>query len=319
MRRSAGLATTTTPGAATHHHARLLSTSRLYHLTTTGSSSIGGGGGISALLRSSDSSSSQWPFIVTTNNANNARDITTSAVAKSGGNAPTTVAFADLDLCDASLRAIKEVKGFEFATAVQDQTLLPILEGKDTLARAKTGSGKTIGFLLPAIEALMRSGPDVGNDGTVSILVLSPTRELATQIHEETLQLLTFNQRFGAQVVFGGTKMAKDLRTMKHKRCDILVATPGRLIQHLEEGDLPSRLRGCQMLVLDEADRQGDTRCLHAHASTPILYVSSHAHLKKSVFVSFNHNNIPAVRAVVVVSSLHRHDRHRTKPRLCFM
>ena len=71
----------------------------------------------------------------------------------------------------------------------------------------------------------------------------------------EAKELLKFNPQFGAQVVFGGTKFARDLQKMDREKCDILVATPGRIIQHLEEGDAGRRLKGCQMLVLDEADR----------------------------------------------------------------
>ena len=162
------------------------------------------------------------------------RDVHTSTVAAQS-NAPTTVAFADLGLCAASLRAITDVKKFEFATAVQDQTLPFIMAGKDVLARAKTGSGKTIAFLLPVIEALLRDAASgaTSKDKQISVLVLSPTRELATQIHEEALQLLTFHQGIGAQVVFGGTNFSKDLTNLRSKKCDILIATPGRLIQHL--------------------------------------------------------------------------------------
>ena len=258
----------TTHRGDTHHRARLLSTTRP---TSSLEGVGGGGGGTSALSRIDHGVRHSWlsngnndrnngdgvSDASSSSSARHHRGIATSAVSGAGnGNAPTTVAFADLDLCEPSLRAIREVKGFEFATAVQDQTLVPILQGKDCLARAKTGSGKTIGFLLPAIETLMRleDGVDV-REGDVSVLVLSPTRELATQIHEETEQLLTFNDRFGAHVVFGGTKFDRDIRTLRRKRCDILIATPGRLIQHLEDGDMAQRLRGCRMLVLDEADR----------------------------------------------------------------
>ena len=176
-----------------------------------------------------------------------------ASAAASAWNAPTTVAFKDLGLCDASLRAITAVKKFEFATAVQDQTLPHIMDGKDVLARAKTGSGKTIGFLLPAIEALARDG-GAARRGRPRVLVLSPTRELATQILDEAKALLTFHDGVGAQVVFGGTNFNSDLRNLRDKRCDILVATPGRLIQHLEDGDR-DLLRDVNVLVLDEADR----------------------------------------------------------------
>ena len=116
------------------------------------------------------------------------------------GNGATDVSFSDLDLCPETIRALHEVKGFEKATAVQGQTLPFILGGADVLARAKTGSGKTIAFLLPALEKLNAGKIDARGD-RISVLILSPTRELATQILDETNQLLTFYNDVGAQVV----------------------------------------------------------------------------------------------------------------------
>ena len=170
------------------------------------------------------------------------------------GNGATDVSFSDLDLCPETIRALHEVKGFEKATAVQGQTLPFILGGADVLARAKTGSGKTIAFLLPALEKLNAGKIDARGD-RISVLILSPTRELATQILDETNQLLTFYNDVGAQVVYGGTNVKQDIRNLQNKRCDILVATPGRLIDHLENSDMGRRLEGCHTLVLDEADR----------------------------------------------------------------
>ena len=170
------------------------------------------------------------------------------------GNGATDVSFADLDLCPDLLRALTEVKGFERSTAVQGQTLPFILGGADVLARAKTGSGKTIAFLLPALEKLNAGQIDQRGD-KISVLILSPTRELATQILDETNVLLTFMKNVGAQVVYGGTNVKADARNLRDKRCDVLVATPGRLIDHLENGDMARRLEGCHTLVLDEADR----------------------------------------------------------------
>ena len=171
----------------------------------------------------------------------------------STGNAPTTVAFADLDLCDETLRALHEVKGYTHATEVQDEVLPHIMAGKDVLARAKTGSGKTIAFLLPVLEKLKRTPPE--RRGGISALVLSPTRELASQIEAECHELLTFRRDINAQVVFGGTNIRTDISRLKNNRCDILVATPGRLIDHLENGDVSARLKSCDTLVFDEADR----------------------------------------------------------------
>ena len=170
------------------------------------------------------------------------------------GNGATDVAFADLDLCAETLRALHEVKGFERATAVQGETLPHILGGADVLARAKTGSGKTIAFLLPALEKLAAGKIDAKGD-RISVLILSPTRELATQILDETNALLRFHPGVGAQVVYGGTNVKREARDLLDKRCDVLVATPGRLIDHLENGDVAQRLEGCHTLVLDEADR----------------------------------------------------------------
>ena len=170
------------------------------------------------------------------------------------GNGATDIAFADLALCAETLRALHEVKGFERATAVQGQTLPHILGGADVLARAKTGSGKTIAFLLPALEKLAAGQIDPRGD-RISVLILSPTRELATQILDETNALLRFHEGIGAQVVYGGTNVKRDARALREERCDVLVATPGRLIDHLENGDVGRRLEGCHTLVLDEADR----------------------------------------------------------------
>jgi ATP-dependent RNA helicase MSS116 len=125
------------------------------------------------------------------------------------------------------------------------------MAGKDVLARAKTGSGKTLGFLLPAIESVVKAGT---HGKKVSILVLSPTRELAMQIHAEALELLTFHETIGAQVVYGGTNFNTDIKRLRTAKCDILIATPGRLIQHLDEG-ITGMLDDCSVLVLDEADR----------------------------------------------------------------
>ena len=176
-----------------------------------------------------------------------------TSVDASEGNAPrATAAFANMGLTQKSARAISEVMKFTHATSVQDATLPHIMRGLDLLARAKTGSGKTVGFLLPAIERLAKMGaPKRGN---VSCLVVSPTRELAQQIAEEAKSLLTFHE-FGVQVVFGGTNMNSEKKRMQSSPIEFLIATPGRLIDHLETGDLASRVRNLDVLVLDEADQ----------------------------------------------------------------
>ena len=167
-------------------------------------------------------------------------------------NKTSTTAFAALGLSPNTMRAITEIMKFTHATTVQDQTLPHCLRGLDILARAKTGSGKTVAFLLPSIEALLKSGP-VGK-GAVSCLILSPTRELASQIHEEAKSLLTFHN-LGAQVVFGGTNINSERTRMNNSQCDFLVATPGRLIDHFQTSGLAPRCANLKVLVLDEADQ----------------------------------------------------------------
>ena len=167
-------------------------------------------------------------------------------------NSASTVQFASLGLSAPTMRAMNEVFGYTNATAVQDQTLPPIMKGLDVLARAKTGSGKTIAFLLPSIETLLRSPP--GHQGDVSCLVISPTRELASQINEEAIKVLKFHN-LQSQVVFGGTNIKSERNRMSSQRCDFLIATPGRLIDHFESSGLVPKCANLKVLVLDEADQ----------------------------------------------------------------
>lgn len=163
----------------------------------------------------------------------------------------THAKFSDLAISHASQRALAEVLGFTFLTEVQNATLPHILSGVDVMAKAKTGTGKTMGFLIPAVEHLCSSPP---RPGRISVLIISPTRELASQIAKEAESLLTFHP-FKSQVVYGGTNINRDLKKLQTERCDILVATPGRLNDHLENSDLRNRLSCIQTLVLDEADQ----------------------------------------------------------------
>lgn len=150
-----------------------------------------------------------------------------------------------------SLRAITEVLGYQFMSKVQAQSLPVILEGHDVLARAKTGTGKTMGFLLPAVEKMARSRP---NPRFVSVLVLSPTRELASQIQAEAVKLTTFHP-IEICCVVGGTNINTDKKRLA-KQVDILVATPGRLQDHLKNTPgVVQKLGQLQVLALDEADQ----------------------------------------------------------------
>lgn len=147
-------------------------------------------------------------------------------------------------------------------TAVQAETLPITLAGDDVLAQAKTGTGKTIAFLLPAIQRLVTSRLPANvahSQRPISLLVISPTRELATQIAEEAKALLTRFPQFKVVTAVGGVNPRACLnRVLGH--CDILVATPGRVLDHLGQSDgaLQGKLQGVKTFVLDEADRLMD-------------------------------------------------------------
>ncbi|KAI0000251.1 DEAD-domain-containing protein [Xylariaceae sp. FL0662B] len=155
------------------------------------------------------------------------------------------------------LQTISEDMKYEHMTTVQAATIRPLLKDRaDVLAQAKTGTGKTIAFLLPAIQNLIARKMKPGTK--VSLLVISPTRELAMQIAEEARALLQRLPQYKVCIAIGGTnKDAEERRILKG--CDILIGTPGRLYDHLGGGNGSGRiaemLQSLDTLVLDEADR----------------------------------------------------------------
>ncbi|KAE8911100.1 DEAD-box ATP-dependent RNA helicase 25 [Phytophthora fragariae] len=164
------------------------------------------------------------------------------------------VLFASLDISAKTKRAIVEDLKYERLTNVQNETFPLILEGKDVLAKAKTGNGKTIAFLLPVIENMVKQGR---RSGAIPALAISPTRELALQIATEAKRLTKFHDLKVACFV-GGANIKKDERALTGSDpIDILVATPGRLVDHLKQntGKIADRLGKSSVLILDEADR----------------------------------------------------------------
>ncbi|EPS74101.1 hypothetical protein M569_00652, partial [Genlisea aurea] len=155
-----------------------------------------------------------------------------------------------------SLKGLKDA-GYEKMTSVQEATLPVILKGKDVLAKAKTGTGKTVAFLLPSIEVVVKS-PQVAQSEKrqpIIVLVICPTRELASQAAAEANTLLKYHPSIGTQVIIGGTRLALEQKRMQANPCQILVATPGRLRDHVENtAGFATRLMGVKVLVLDEAD-----------------------------------------------------------------
>ena len=173
----------------------------------------------------------------------------------------TDVQFTDLtDLHPLSKRAISEVMGLSSMTEIQAKTFEAASSGRDVLGRARTGTGKTLAFLLPAVERVLRSEHyQVGKN--IGILVVSPTRELATQIADQAEKLLTFHKNMSVQVMFGGTSVERDVKQLKRKLPTILVATPGRLLDHMQSTKIGSSQFGRDIMtqtpvvVLDETDR----------------------------------------------------------------
>ncbi|KAI3962048.1 hypothetical protein MKW92_013102 [Papaver armeniacum] len=163
------------------------------------------------------------------------------------------------DQCTVSPLSLKGIKdaGYERMTVVQEATLPIILKGKDVLAKARTGTGKTVAFLLPAIEAVVKSA-SVDRDQKrppINVLVICPTRELASQAAAEATKLLKYHPTLGVQVVIGGVRQALEQKRLQANPCQILIATPGRLRDHTENTPgFATRLMGVKVLVLDEAD-----------------------------------------------------------------
>jgi ATP-dependent RNA helicase MSS116 len=143
---------------------------------------------------------------------------------------------------------------FERMTPIQATAIAPLVNGVDILAQARTGTGKTLAFLIPAIETLLRSRT---SQDKVSALIVSPTRELVLQIAAEAAKLLARVPTIKVRTAIGGTSKDKEGRQI-YSGCQILVATPGRLLDHLGDEEMQFRLSSVNTLVLDEADRMLD-------------------------------------------------------------
>ena len=160
------------------------------------------------------------------------------------------------------LKTITEDLKFDHMMPVQAATLHDLLSQRnDCLAQAKTGTGKTIAFLLPAIQTLINRNRRPGSG--ISLLVISPTRELAMQIAKEATALLQRLPQYKVSFAIGGTNKDKEERDILGG-CDILIATPGRLFDHLSDQRVVDSFRNLDTLVLDEADRLLDMGFMNA-------------------------------------------------------
>ncbi len=161
--------------------------------------------------------------------------------------------FTDLGLDQRILDGI-DAMGYETATPVQQQVMVPILEGKDIIASAQTGTGKTAAFLLPLIHRLLTESHAVHD---INAMIIVPTRELAIQI-AEGLEGLSYFTDVSSIAVYGGGdgNSFNNEKKALTQGVDIVVCTPGRMIAHLNMGYV--KLKGLKYLVLDEADRMLD-------------------------------------------------------------
>ena len=166
----------------------------------------------------------------------------------------TPPSFAELGLSPAIVRALQE-EGYTHPTPIQAQAIPAVLEGRDVLAAAQTGTGKTAGFTLPLLQrlSLIDFGRQTGK-AKIRVLILTPTRELAAQV-EDSVRTYGKYLDVKSMVMFGGVNINPQKERL-NRRVDILVATPGRLLDHAGQHSVD--LSGIDTLVLDEADRMLD-------------------------------------------------------------
>jgi ATP-dependent RNA helicase RhlE len=169
------------------------------------------------------------------------------------------MSFENLGLAEPLLKAVSEA-GYATPTPIQAQAIPAVLNGGDLLAGAQTGTGKTAGFTLPLLHMLAATAkPASGGRRPIRALILTPTRELAAQV-EECVRLYGKYLPIRSMVMFGGVGMNPQIEALK-RGVDILVATPGRLLDHHQQGTLD--LSQVEYFVLDEADRMLDMGFIH--------------------------------------------------------
>ena len=165
--------------------------------------------------------------------------------------------FTELGLNASLLKAINEV-GYTTPTPIQEKAIPLVIEGRDVLAAAQTGTGKTAGFTLPLLERLSQNKPQMKKK-QIRVLVLTPTRELAAQI-AESIKTYGKYMSYRSTVIFGGVGINPQLATLR-KGVDIVIATPGRLLDIANQDGID--FSAVETLVLDEADRMLDMGFIH--------------------------------------------------------
>jgi len=223
----------------------------------------------------------------------------------------TSVPFSGLPISKRTLRGLDAAK-YVSMTEVQQGAIPPALRGRDLLGEAKTGSGKTLAFLIPLVELLYRR--QWGSmDGCLGAVVVSPTRELAFQIFQ-VLKLVLEHHEFGGGCIVGGRHISDEQKTLDTQ--SVLIATPGRLLQHLDESSGLS-VDNLQMLVLDEADR-----ILDFGFQKTVEYIIEHLPKDRQslLFSATMHASVHRLGRVALsdplLVSVHRDDKNSTPNRL---
>lgn len=173
--------------------------------------------------------------------------------------APAIAGFADLSLNPALLETLSKI-GFSEPTPIQAKAIPVVLTGKDLIGNAQTGTGKTGAFVLPILTKLMADSLNGLRSSGPEVLILAPTRELASQIHD-SVKTFARGTKINSSVIFGGVGQMAQTRDLERNFPRILVATPGRLLDLMGQGFID--LSSVNVLVLDEADRMLDMGFIH--------------------------------------------------------
>jgi ATP-dependent RNA helicase RhlE len=186
---------------------------------------------------------------------NTAPEINSSTGAIESSTPPATITFADFGLDPKIQKAVSE-QGYSIPTPIQAQAIPHVLSGSDLMGAAQTGTGKTAAFVLPIIQKILRHASSSASPARhpIRALVLTPTRELAVQVAENAASYSKHTD-LRAAVVYGGVDMKEQVSTLRNG-VEILIATPGRLLDHI--GSKVANLSQVEILVLDEADRMLD-------------------------------------------------------------
>ncbi len=231
------------------------------------------------------------------------------------------MSFDSLGLAPALLRALADY-GYTQPTPIQSAAIPPALAGHDLLAAAQTGTGKTAAFALPLLQKLSTSGQTMTRRPRA--LVLTPTRELAAQVHEN-LRDYGKHMQVSATTIFGGVSMGPQINALR-RGVDIVIATPGRLMDHMQQRTLD--LSAVEVLVLDEADRMLDMGFLPAlkrilqalpKKRQTLLFSATFAPAIKTLAMEFMHNpreisvDTPNAVATLVSHQVHPVDAARKR------